>query len=247
AAPFLNNRSTSPEDGMLKSYNELKNITSLTNPNHKIPIYHGSRNYLPDKQTPVESPAADNIIKTALESEGLVYVTAIGAITNVASAIIKCPEIINKIAVIWLGGHALDCHYRREFNMVQDVPAAQVVFDSGVPLVHVPAVGVTSDLTISIPELDYYLNGKNKLCSYLTEIVQGYTNDPYCWSKVIWDIGTIACAALPNSMERVIIPTPIVNNETTYTMDYARHLMIYVRKVHRDMIFRDLFKLLTSV
>ncbi|MCL2518610.1 MAG: hypothetical protein FWF15_08615, partial [Oscillospiraceae bacterium] len=41
AAPFLNNRSTSPEDGMLKSYNELKNITSLTNPNHKIPIYHG--------------------------------------------------------------------------------------------------------------------------------------------------------------------------------------------------------------
>lgn len=243
AAPFLNNRSVSPEDGMERSYNEIIKIAALTDPNHKIPVYKGSRTYISDKKKPAESPAADNIINTALENKSgkRIYVVAIGAITNVASAIIKCPDVIDKIAVVWLGGHAWTSHYLREFNMVQDVPAAQVIFDSGVPFVQIPAEGVTSALTISIPELEYYLRGKNKLCDYLTDIVKGYTNDPYCWSKVIWDISAIACLAIPKSLDMVVVPTPVLNSETTYSMDYARHLMIYVRKVHRDAIFKDVF------
>ena len=50
--------------------------------------------------------AADNIINTVMNSDERIYIVAIGAITNVASAIIKCPEIANKAVVIWLGGHA---------------------------------------------------------------------------------------------------------------------------------------------
>lgn len=247
AAPFLNNRSTSPEDGMERSYNELINITNMTNPNHNIPIYRGSKTYLPDKNTPVESPAVDNIINTALASDERIYVVAIGAITNVASAIIKCPEIIDKIVVVWLGGHAWTSPFLREFNMVQDVPAAQVVFDSKVPFVQLPAMGVTSDLTISIPELEAYLRGKNKLCDYLTDIVTGYVSDTYCWSKVIWDIGTIACLSIPNCMRMAVVPTPVLTGETTYWMDKARHHMIYVEHIHRDSVFRELFNLLTNI
>lgn len=247
AAPFHNNRSTSAEDGMEKSYNEIVNITNLINPNHKIPIYKGAKTYLPDKNTPIESPAADNIINTALASDERVYIVAIGAITNVASAIIKCPDIINKIVVVWLGGHAWTSPYLREFNMVQDVPAAQVVFDSKVPFVQLPAMGVTSDLTISIPELEYYLRGKNKLCDYLTDIVIGYTNNPFCWSKVIWDIGTIACLAIPEHVRLNVVPAPVLTRETTYWMDYSRHHMIYAEHLNRDAIFRHLFNILINI
>ena len=246
AAPFHNDRSSSPEDGMERSYNEIINITNLTNPNHTIPIFKGAKTYLPDKKTPAPSPAADNIIDTALASDERIYVVAIGAITNVASAIIKCPEIIDKIVVVWLGGHAWTSPFLREFNMVQDVPAAQVIFDSKVPFVQLPAMGVTSDLTISIPELEYYLRGKNKLCDYLTDIVKGYTHDPFCWSKVIWDIGTIACLAIPNCARLNVVPAPVLTNETTYWMDYARHHMIYAEHLNRDWVFKDLFTLLTN-
>ena len=247
AAPFHNNRSTSAEDGMEKSYNEIINITSLVDPKHNIPIYKGSKTYLPDKKTPVDSPAADNIINTVLASDELIYVVAIGAITNVASAILKCPEIVNKMVVVWLGGHAWTSPFLHEFNMVQDVPAAQVVFDSKVPFVQLPAMGVTSDLTISIPELEHYLRGKNKICDYLTDIVKGYTDNPYCWSKVIWDIGTIACLAIPNCARFNVVTTPILTNETTYWQDYTRHHMIYVEHLYRDSVFRNLFDLLINI
>jgi inosine-uridine nucleoside N-ribohydrolase len=249
AAPFHNNRSTSPADGMEKSYNEIVNITTLTDPVNgpKIPKYKGSTTYLPNAETPVDSPAADNIIDTVMSSDELVYVAAIGAITNVASAILKCPEIINKMAVIWLGGHAWNHHYTREFNMVQDVPAAQVIFNCGVPFVQLPAVGVTSVLTITAPDLEAYLRGHNKLCDYLTDIVETYTANTYCWTKVIWDISAVACLQIPKAFDAVITATPVLSRETTYWLDQSRHPMIYVRGINRDAVFTDLFKKLTAV
>ena len=52
------------------------------------------------------------------------YVLAIGAITNVASAILKNPEIIDRIVIVWLGGNALHWPENKEFNLYQDVAAA---------------------------------------------------------------------------------------------------------------------------
>ncbi|MBR7185217.1 MAG: nucleoside hydrolase, partial [Clostridia bacterium] len=123
AAPFLNHRSTDAGDGMEKSYHEIFNIMRMTDPEAKIPVYRGSTRFLENKQTPVESEAADNIINTVLAADEMIYVVAIGAITNVASAIIKCPEIVSKMTVIWLGGHALHWPNTREFNLKQDVAA----------------------------------------------------------------------------------------------------------------------------
>ena len=41
------------------------------------------------------------------------------------------PDIAEKAVVVWLGGHALHWKNNHEFNLYQDVPATQVVFDSG--------------------------------------------------------------------------------------------------------------------
>ena len=241
AAPFLNNRSISPEDGMEKSYDEIKRIIKLTDSNRKIPVFKGSKRFLADKKTPVVSPAAENIIKTAMESDEKIYVAAIGAITNVASAILMQPEIINKIIVVWLGGNSHQSPNTHEFNMYQDIKASQIIFDSGVPLVQIPCDGVCSALTTTIPEIEYYLKGKNELCDYLVDIIKGYTNDPFCWSKVIWDISAISCIIIPKSMEHVVIPTPIITDDGYYASDNARNPMIYVRKLNRDAIYKDVF------
>lgn len=246
AAPFLNSRSTDPGDGMEKSYHEIFNIMHLTDPAAKIPVYRGSTAFLTDKKTPVESEAADNIINTVLAAEEPIYVVAIGAITNVASAIIKCPEICSKMVVIWLGGHALHWPNTREFNLRQDVAAAQVVFDSKVPLALIPCNGVCNFLATSVPELQYYLGGKNELCDYLVKIVAAYTSKPYAWSKVIWDVSAIALLTVPEALETVILPTPVLTDDCYFANDTARHPFIYVRYLKRDVIFAHLFKKLAG-
>ena len=185
--------------------------------------------------------SAKNIVDTVIASDETVYVVAIGAITNVASAIIMNPEITEKMVVIWLGGHAHEWKNSREFNMVQDVKSAQVVMDSGVAFYQIPCMGVCDHLLTTIPELEACLGGKNKLCDYLVNIVKGYTKDPYCWSKVIWDVSAIAALVVPSALDTVVIPMAIVTDNSLYATDLARHPMIYVRSLNRDKIFRELF------
>jgi len=246
AAPFKNSRSTSPLDGMEKSYEEIIRIVNFIEPNSKLPIYRGSTRFMTAKDAPEETPAARNIIDTALMSDERIYVVTIGAPTNVAAALTICPEIKEKTAVVWLGGTALHWPHAREFNMMQDIKSSQIILDCGVPTAIIPCAGVCTHLATTIPELEYYLRGKNELCDYLIDIVKGYTNDPYGWSKVIWDVSAVACLSLPNSMQRVIIPTPILTDDCYYANDQARHPFIYIRHMNRDVIFADLFRKLSQ-
>ncbi len=58
AAPFLNERASSPADGMEKSYDEILRV--LTRLGHRSEgfAFRGSAGYLPSVAKPVHSPAA---------------------------------------------------------------------------------------------------------------------------------------------------------------------------------------------
>lgn len=245
AAPFFNERAKSPQDGMEKSYTEIENILALMNISGKYPIYKGSDRFLAGERVPVDSPAARNIINTAQNSEDLIYVVAIGAITNVASALMLAPQIKDKMAVVWLGGNSI-LRDSPEFNMAQDVMAAKVVMESGVPFIQLPASGVVSFLSTTIPELEYYLSGKNKLCDYLVDIVRKYPDDPYAYSKPIWDVAAVALMTTPEGFDRILMPKPILTIEGRYSFDAGQEQMIYIRALNRDKIFAELFRLLTA-
>lgn len=248
AAPFLNSRSTSPADGMEQSYNEAFRVRGLVDADSKIPIYRGSTAFMGKDKVPVRSEAAEAIIRLVKESDETVYIVAIGAITNVASALLMAPEIAEKAVVIWLGGHALHWKDNKEFNLYQDVPSAQVVFDSKVPLVQIPCHGVCSFFHTTIPELAYYLEGKNPLCEYLMDETRKYNkrNTP-CWSKVIWDVTAVAALVRPDTLDMVEIPRPIVTDNSNYATDWARPHYLYVRHISRDKLYDDLFQKLVSV
>ena len=103
AAPFHNEKSNGPADGMEKSYQEILNILELAGRAElKQEVYRGSLRYLPDEETPVDSPAAANLAERAMEytPDRPLYVVAIGAITNIASAILMNPEIIDRIFLL---------------------------------------------------------------------------------------------------------------------------------------------------
>lgn len=247
AAPFKNSKSTSPEDGMLKSYDEIIKIAKMVDPNHNIPILRGSRRFLTDRNTPEESEAADFIIEQAKKSNERIYVIGIGAITNVASALIKCPEIREKIIVVWLGAHAQQTYQVGEFNMKQDVAAAQVVFDSQAPLVLLPANSCTEVLGISQPELDTYMKDKNKLCDYLYDLTKAHLRDYLCAQKVIWDVAAISAVVVPDGVVFKPNPTPILTNKMYPHYDPERHPMLTAYAVNRMFTFSDMFQKLWTV
>ena len=159
AAPFLNGRSTSAADGMEKSYHEIIKLLRLAGREDLIEhTYRGSPAYLLDEKTPVKSDSARLMAETAKQysPEKPLYIVAIGAITNVASAFLLEPRAMaENTVVVWLGGHSKDWVNTKEFNMRQDVAAARVVFDSGVPLVLLPCAGVVSEFRTTKPELEY--------------------------------------------------------------------------------------------
>jgi inosine-uridine nucleoside N-ribohydrolase len=152
-----------------------------------------------------------------------------------------CPEIVNKASIVWLGGHSYQFPDPREMNLNQDIPAAQVVFNSGIPLVQIPAGGVTDHLTTTIPELEYYLNGKNEIGTYLTKIVTAVKGGKYAASKVIWDIAGTAYFTVPTGMTRVIQHTPILTDEGYFVPNDKGEYMVYVKGIKRDPIFADVF------
>ncbi len=248
AAPFYNKRSDGPEDGMEKSYKEILRILEFVGVSSENFVYKGSKGYLEDETIPRESEAARDLVKRAREcsEENPLYVVAIGAITNVVSAILMDPEIIKKIVVVWLGGNAFFWPDTNEFNLQQDLYASRLVFDCGVPLIQIPCAGVTTHLSTTISELESYLMGKSDLGTYLTDIVRSYTDDLYGWSKVIWDIATIAWLINPQWIPSSVVHSPILTDKFTWSFDNNRHFIRSASYVKRDKIFADLFKKLSD-
>ena len=247
AAPFLNNKSTSPGDGMEKSFAEIMNILArMKRDDLKKIVKKGSLAFLSSETEPIDSPAARELaeLATRYTEDKPLYIIAIGAITNVASAILMKPEIINRIVILWLGGHAHNWPHTREFNMYQDVAAARVIFGCGVALVQLPCMGVVSAFTTSSPELEYWLEGKNELCNYLVETTTRQALEDQkipTWTRAIWDVTAVAWLLDGDFMEDYLCPSPIPQYDNQYSFDPRRHLIRYVYHINRDKLFEALF------
>ena len=251
AAPFFCNNSESPEDGMEKSYGEIFKILSLMD--EKVDVFKGSKNYLDNEKTPIVSPAAQDLAERVknYSPQNPLYVVAIGAITNIASAILLNPEVAQNTVVVWLGGHALHYHHTKEFNMYQDVAAARVVMQSGVPFVQLPCIGVVSAFTVSKPELEFWLKDKNPLADYLAsntiKDAESYAKGT-AWTRPIWDVTAVAWLLNDSErfMESRIISTPVPTYDNFYAKDYNSYPMRYVYNIKRDNLMTDLLCKLTK-
>ena len=255
AAPFWNSRSVSAADGMHRSYDEILKLLKLAGKEewNRI-VFKGSENYLSDEKTPVESDAAAFManLAQAYSPEKPLYIIAIGAITNVASAILQNPQMKENCVVVWLGGHGIHIPLAAsEFNMKQDIAAARVVFGCGIPLVQLPCAGVVDRFATSKYELQHWLQGKNALCDYLYENTvreaESYAAGKP-WTRVIWDVTAVAWLLNTDEkfMKTRLIPSPIPEYDMHYAVNENRHFIRYVYQINRDALFEDLFRVLVE-
>ncbi len=256
AAPFTNCRSTGPEDGMEKSYQELLRLKNFIDPENKmnVPAFRGSRGYLENMQTPRDSEAAREIIRLAHEAKDILYVAMTGCFTNVASALLLDPSIKSKIVVIMLGANSFAHTYCNEFNLKQDRAAARVIFECGVPLVVLPVMGVTEVLKAAGGEIAWYLKDKTgPIGNYLLELFEGdegkINQGNVCRSvlRTIWDIGAIAFMRDPEKFcHAEIVPARSIDDSGKWRDLNDGRKMIYVDRFFRDEVFSDLFTLIVN-
>jgi len=242
AAPF-SHKQTGPEDGMEQSYEEIVRILERMDRSPDGFALKGSRSYLPAADEPVASPAVDDLVERAMAPrEGPLYVVPIGAITNIASAILTRPEIVENIVVIWLGGHPHGWYTAVEYNLRQDVHAARVILNSGVPFMQIPCKNVAEHLTTTLPELDAHITGHNALGDYLFAIYEDYADDHFARAKVLWDLSAIAWLINSAWVPSVITHAPLLTDLVTWSLDSRRHLMREAIGCDRNAIFGDLFR-----
>jgi len=243
AAPFSNNRASNPKEGMEKSYEEILRILDKMDISHENFAFKGSNSYLKDTKNPESSPATMDLIKKAKEArpDNPLYVIAVGAITNVANAILLEPSIIHNIVVVWLGGNGHNWGDQREFNYFQDLNASRTLFDCGVPLVQYPCTPVVTHLSTTVPEMEVNVGGRGAIGNYLLEIFKDYHSNHFGWSKVLWDMAAISYVIDPSWSPSNLVHSPIVTDDYTYSFNDSRHFIRMVYFIHRDPVFRDFF------
>ena len=235
------------QDTIENSYKEASRLMGMLGRSPENFIYKGATEYLS-----VGSPQATDVTRDLIEramaidpDDNPLYVGAIGAITNIAAAILIEPEIIERIVVVWLGGASHHKPSAIEYNLTQDIPAAQTILNSGVPFIQMPCRDVASHLITTVPELEYYLKGKGELADYLVDIVTKYgenqTPGLYGWSKVVWDIVVPAWLINSDWVSTDLVHSPVLTTDGTWSVDKSRHFIRVASQVKRDEIFRDIF------
>ena len=205
-----------------------------------VPLIRGSARFMDHSGDRVDSEAVEAILEAA-EGEAPLYVLAIGAATNVASALLADPSLVGRIVVVWLGGHTPGYGTAWEYNLMGDLHASRVLVNSGVPLVLFPAIGVTSHLLVSLAALERDLEGKSACGTYLTDLVRGYSQNHFAWEKELWDVGVTSYLVNSDWTPSTVETTPGISESIHWT---ARPLGPVYRRatyVNRNAILGDLF------
>lgn len=234
-----------PTETTRKSYDEI--ITILDAMSLEIPVLMGEEGSLTDAAGKPASPAADFLIQEALrEDEKPLFVLCLGAITNVVSAMRKCPGIIKRMTVVWIGGQDLDHPSTgfREFNTGNDVKAANEILQSGVDLWLIP-ISVYSTMNIGLAEIQRRIAPCGKIGRHLFENMAAYNlSKSGGWTMgESWSLGdspAVGVAMNPGCGRYVIREAPIINEDTTCRFEAGRPMIRVYTSIDSRYILEDM-------
>lgn len=244
AAPFWKPEYPSAAAGMEASYQEILTVLDRMGEHGKVDnVFRGSTTFITDTKKPDDNPAVRDLIQRCSRGTRQ-YVVAIGALTNIASALLLEPRIAENMVLLWLGGQPEYWPTAKEYNLSGDVLASQIVFDSGVPLIHFPCKNVAEHI-VSVPaEMDQYVRPCGAIGEYLATIFAGYIPGEVR-SKVIWDLAPLAWLVDPSWLPTKLITTPKLTDDQTWDFsDTSRPIYRIATDAHRDPILLDFVRLM---
>jgi len=168
---------------LAESREEVDLLLDLLGMQGQVTVADGAPGAIADETTPADSDGARLIIEESrlASPEDPLYVTFLGPLTDMASAILLDPAIVQRpVVVIWIGGvgyGGVETYPGVEFNLSNDIAAANVVFDSGIEIWQVPS-NVYSAVSVGYAELEEKIGDAGPLGEYLVRQVHEF-NDAF--------------------------------------------------------------------
>jgi len=231
------------------SYDEIVKVLDLMHLTGQYPVLMGAVRGIPDENTPIESDGAKFIVEEAMKDDPRPLVIGMqGGITDLASAILMEPRICERMSCIWIGGGAYP-EGGEEFNLMQDVAGANVVFKSSMPLWQVTKTGY-KQFTVSLAELQVHVQPYGKIGNYLFQQMVDFNmvcaeNAAWphgeCWS--LGDEGTIATLLEEREQTDIYdeIPAPTFAEDMTYISSETNRKIRVYHKLNARLDLEDLY------
>jgi purine nucleosidase len=245
AAHFGTSRS---DRSMEESREEIDLLLQLMGIEQQVTVANGAPSSIADEQTPSNSAGAQLIIaesKLATAQEPL-FVAFLGPLTDMASAILLDPEVVHRdVVVIWIGGvgyGGVETYPGIEFNLRNDIAAANVVYDSGITVWQVPS-NVYSMVSVSYTELEEKIGGTSKLADYLISQMVEWNRVHHpgpIESRSLGDSPAVSLMLYPRGGNFRIVPAPRFGQEGHY-LPGSGHPIRVVESVDVRFLVEDMF------
>lgn len=163
-------------DSMQKSYEELETVFSKMGFSTDGMLYHGSERPMRTKKEILASDGSALIIQEAMKDDVRpLFALFLGPLTDLAAAYLTEPKIADRLTAIWIGGGAYPGG-GVEFNLGNDIHAANVVFASPIELWQVPK-NVYEMIPVSLAELEVRVRPCGTIGRYLFDQLNEHTHE----------------------------------------------------------------------
>jgi purine nucleosidase len=151
------------------SHDEVVKILDLMGLWNRVRVEPGAEGSMPNETTPMASAGARLIIEEGMKDDPRpLYVAFLGPLTDMAAALLMEPRLNERnICVVWIGGGQWPVG-GREYNLSNDIHAANVVMKSKVQLWQIP-ISVYRMMAVSYAELMERVYDKGAIGKYLVE------------------------------------------------------------------------------
>lgn len=236
-------------DTAQESVDEVNKILDLMDLAGSVPVIKGSVRSLKNEETPIESDAARFIVEEAMKDDPHpLYIGCMGSITDLASAILMEPKICSRMTAIWIGGG----NYPKggwEFNLSQDIAAANVLMKSSMPLWQVTENGY-KQMSVTLAMLQKEVRPYGKIGKYLFEQMVEYNRthakDPWPHGES-WGLGddpTVGLLLIEEGKNDIyeMVEAPVVDYDDMHYSFTGKNRKIRLYKdVNPRMSLEDLF------
>ncbi|MGG1514180.1 nucleoside hydrolase [Paenibacillus oryzisoli] len=243
AANFGERSATSMED----SYEEIGKVLRIMGMESDVQVFKGAPSALLDDKTPIPSAGSELIIREALREDSLpLYVIFLGPLTDLASAYLQEPRIAERLTAVWIGGGTYP-EGGEEFNLGNDIAAANVVLRSPIPLWQVPK-NVYSMVRVSLAELAVRVRPYGEIGKYLfdqlAEFNMAWGSKPRWPKGEMWSLGDSPAVSLlldDHMFEYDFLEAPLIGPDQRYVpQPGARKIRVY-RYVDSRFTLEDLY------
>ncbi len=243
-------------EGMELSFSEIETLMRKLGMSSTGIAFRGADRFMDSPDDIVESEGAHRIIEAAMsDDDRLLHVVAIGAVTNIAAALLIEPEIATRMVVSWTSAYPTWAGLSNapSMNLVQDQHASRILLESRVPLIYLPGYYLGAQLVMSLPESEAWVKGQGEIGDYLHHL---YTHNPMreqmvtetfpgqTW--VCWDFINFAWLIDPTWVPTRLVPMPTLDNELMWIEQSGTAVMLEATEIDRDAVFRDFFRKLDA-